>query len=502
MSLRARLRDALAALRGRPRRRSYAAGQLTRLSNTWQTDPGSINRSLRYELRTLRARARQLSENDGYAAKFLGSCVANIAGPQPFRLQAKIKRPRGTLDSRANRMLETAWREWTTTECDAAGRSNLDAIHRTVIRCLARDGEVLIRYRIEGAHGLRLQVLDIDRLDEERNEQLAGGNVIKMGVELNGSGRPVAYHLLREHPGEVGLWNTMGLRESLRVDAREILHVFVPHSAEQVRGVPWMAPVMARLWNISGFEEAAVISARTGASKMGFYVSPDGALPATVSDGTDSSGRFVQDAEPGTFEVLPSGYDFKTWDPQFPDTAVEPFIRTTLRGIAAGLGIAYHSLANDPSNVNYSTARVALLEERDVWGSIQAWYVDHVCRPIFEEWRSAAVSKKILPNDALADRYGEVWWQCKTWDWVDPLKDTQAEIEALKTGLTSRTRIAAERGRDIEDIFDEIAAENALAAEKGLELSLGGEPPELETEPEGSDEQEEQQGARALRVVG
>jgi lambda family phage portal protein len=498
------LREALATLRGkRPRRRGYAAGQISRLTNTWTTDPGSINRTLRYELRTLRARARQLTQSEGYAAKFVSSCETNIAGPVPFRLQAKIRRPRGTLDSRANRVLEQAWGEWTTTECDAAGRMTLGAIHRLVVRTLARDGEALIRLRQgEGKHGLRIQVLDVDRLDEERNESLPGGNVIKMGVEVNPSGRAVAYHLLREHPGELGQWGTMGVRETVRVDAEDIIHVFVPTNPEQVRGAPWLAPVMFRLWNVSGFEEAAVISARTGATKMGFYVSPDGSLPP-VADGTDPSGRFVQDAEPGTFEVLPIGYDFKSWDPPFPEQAIEPFIRQTLRGIAAGLGVAYHSLANDPSNVNYSTARVALLEERDMWSAAQSWYVEHVCQRILAAWITAAIMRGVLPLEFTDPRYQTVWWKCKTWDWVDPLKDTQAEIAALGAMLTSRTRIAAERGQDIEDIFDELAAEHALAAEKGIELTAGTDPAAgpKETEDDGNQEQNDTP-ARALRVVG
>ena len=57
------------------------------------------------------------------------------------------------------------------------------------------------------------------------------------------------------------------------------------------------------------------------------------------------------------------------------------------------------------------------------------------------------------------------------------------------------------RGRDIEDIFDEIAAENALAEEKGIELESASEP-----EPEASpvteeDEEDETEAERHLRVV-
>jgi lambda family phage portal protein len=504
MSLRERITAALAALR-KPGRRDYPAGTQGRLTHSWQTDPGALNRVLRFQLRTLRARSRQLCRADGYASKFLISCDSNIAGPTPFTLQAKIKRPRGSLDHRANRTLEAAWRDWSG-QCDAAGGLGLNAMHRLIIRTLARDGEVLVRLRRgreAGPYGLQLQLLDIDRLDEERNEDLRERGAIKMGVEVDPAGRPRAYHVLRQHPGEAGYWGTGAEREYVRVPAEDIIHLFVRDAPEQVRGAPWLSPVMFRLWNISGFEEAAVQNARTGASKMGFYVSPTGEPPPGAGQNWKDPGVFLQDAEPGTFEVLPLGYDYKPHDPKFPDEAVEPFIRQTLRGIAAGLGVAYHSLANDPSNVNYSTARVALLEERDMWASIQAWYVEAFCKPVFEAWREMAVLGGRLPAEVAGDRYREVKFQSRTWDWVDPLKDTQAEVEALNNKLTSRTRIAAQRGEDIEDIFDELAAEAELAAEKGVDLSVAKAPASAPEppEPEEADDADDTPG-RHLRAIG
>lgn len=233
---------------------------------------------------------------------------------------------------------------------------------------------------------------------------------------------------------------------------------------------------------------------------MGFYVSPDGG-PPPVGDATDIHGRFVEDAEPGAFGVLPAGYDFKSWEPNFPDQAIEPFMRSTLRGIAAGLGVAYHSLANDPSNVNYSTARVALLEERDQWQSLQAWYIEHVCRPIYDAWRTCAVLKGTLTQEALSPRYEAVRFQAKTWDWVDPLKDREAQIKALDAKLTSRTRIAAQSGDDFEDVLDEIAQEQELAAQKGVELESSEPATPEAAAPEKSDEETDDADERRLRAI-
>ncbi|HET9702352.1 MAG TPA: phage portal protein, partial [Burkholderiales bacterium] len=333
----------------------------------------------------------------------------------------------------------------------------------------------------------------------EKNDTLSNGNAIKMGVEVDRDGRPINYHLLKTVPGEVGYWGQNGLKEYSVIPADEILHLYIPQYPEQIRGMPWMHSALLRLHHLSGFEEAAVVAARVGASKMGFYTSPDGNPPPATGDAVDAKGRFIQDAEPGSFDVLPEGYKLETFDPQFPDAAIEPFIRSTLRGIAAAVGVAYHSLANDPANVNYSTARVALLEERDMWGAVQSWYVEAFCMPLFDAWKAAAVSAGQLPNEWLTqDRFESIRWQCKTWDWVDPLKDIQAEIEALNNGLTSRSRIAAKGGEDIEDILDELAAEQQMIAAKGLEFGEKAEKPEP---PEPETDEKETDDERQLRAV-
>ena len=61
---------------------------------------------------------------------------------------------------------------------------------------------------------------------------------------------------------------------------------------------------------------------------------------------------------------------------------------------------------------------------------------------------------------------------------VDPMKDTQANVIAVQNGFKSRRGIISEAGGDIEDVLDEIAADNELAESKGVELNAdrAGEP--------------------------
>ena len=465
------------SLRARPARRglrgsAFPAADMGRLTASWTTDPGSINRWLRYELSRLVARSRQLARGDAYASKFIRSCVDNIAGPDPFILQSKGKFKNGKFDTQANKTIETAWSDRCRPGgCEITGRMSLAALHRLIIRCLARDGEVLIR-KIRGADwGAigRLQLLDIDRLDAQRNEDLTGGGAIKLGVQIDAYSRPVAYHVLKQHPGEMGEWNRGAFRQHEVIPAKDIIHLFVPDWPEQVRGFPWMHAAMVRLWHLGGFEEAAVINARIGASKIATIESRDGDPPQSMVTGKDSAGNLLNDTEPGQYWTLPAGYTLGSFTPSFPDQAVEPFIAACLRGAAAAVGMAYHSMANDPGAVNYSTARMALLEERDMWAAIQCWYVEHFCEPDAVEWLRGAILDYGMKEHYFNYR-NDMVFQAKTWKWLDPQKEVTAKIDAMSNKLTSRTRLAAEDGQDIEDIFNEIAAEEALAKEKGISL--------------------------------
>jgi capsid protein len=69
---------------------------------------------------------------------------------------------------------------------------------------------------------------------------------------------------------------------------------------------------------------------------------------------------------------------------------------------------------------------------------------------------------------ATPRRYRSVQWIPPRWDWVDPLKDIQAQVLAIEAGLTSRRKAVEATGYDIEEIDRENATDAARAASLGL----------------------------------
>ena len=451
------------------KKRNYEAAAIGRLYADWILSQKPADEEIRYSLKTLRARSRNLVINNDYARKFKKMVSINVVGPQGIRLQNKAVDANGQLDKKANDIIEAAWHEWNKRgNYDVTGTlSGLDG-QRLFIETAAVDGEVIIR-KIKGADTpfrFALQFIEADYLDIDLNKELPNGNRIVMGVEFDKWGRPVAYYILAKHPG------TGYASRHERIAADEIIHAYVRERITQSRGVPWMHSAMTRLHNIGKYEEAEIVASRAAAAKMGIIKSPTGA--EYVGDGMDTRGNIITEMEPGVIEQLPQGMDFELIDPTHPAGNFQPFIKTTLRGIASGLLVSYNSLAGDLESVNYSSIRAGFLEERDCWRTVQAWMIDAYCNSIFPDWLSMAMlSGAVQLPISKFKKFNAPKWQPRTWAWVDPLKDAQANVVALDNGLASRTDIAAEDGQDFEELLIQLQQEKALMQKYGIEFPRG-----------------------------
>lgn len=478
-----------------------AVDRLTASLSTWST---GANSSLEGSLVILRARARQIVNDGGYPKRFLSLVRNHVVGPNGPVLQVRARNADGTLDTSANRAIETAWAEWCET-CDVAEFAPFVEMLGIAMQAQARDGEALIRIvrHRDRPFGLALQLLESDRLDETINTRAANGNAIRLGVELSSEGRRVAYYIKQAHPGDMMLGDRPTIE---RVPADQIIHLYLIERPEQVRGATWFHSVIRDLHMLDGYEEAALIAARVGASKMGFFrrqadedAIPQGAAAAAVADidSTGAPGGSMQmSAEPGEFYELPAGYDFASFNPDYPHESFPDFTKSILRSIAAGLDVDYATLANDLEAVNYSSMRAGALETRDAWMTLQGLMISRLVRPVFREWLQIALFRgdirldrgTPLPSDRFAKFFRAARFQGRRWGWVDPLKDAQAAALLIKTRLASRSEIAASQGRDFDEVIAELAEEENAIKEAGL-VADPEDAPDAPTKPADDEEQ-------------
>jgi len=132
------------------------------------------------------------------------------------------------------------------------------------------------------------------------------------------------------------------------------------------------------------------------------------------------------------------------------------------------VGLPYHLVTGDVRQANYSSLRAELVEFRRRIGQLQHGVLAHqFCRPVWQRWlETAALSGALkLPDMAKAK---PVHWIPPRWDWVDPLKDIQAQLLGINAGLMSRRKAVEATGYDIEEIDRENAADAERAANLGL----------------------------------
>lgn len=444
--------------------RQYAASIIDRLTSSWGILNTTADADLRYSIANIRARARELSQNNDYARRYLQLVVTNLIGPAGVTLQNKAVDNNGALDKVANTQIEAGFKDWAW-YAGADGRLSWLDIQRIITESVARDGEVLVRM-IKGKaagnkYNFALQVLEADHLDEQWN--IPERN-IRMGIEYDTNGKPIAYHIWKYHPYEFGIQTRQN--ERLRISADEIIHIYYKERPSQSRGVSWMHSAMTRLKHLDKYEEAEIVAARVAASKMGFYITPTG---DDYSGDKDADNAVLQSAEPGHFEQLPEGWDFKTFDVNHPSGNLQPFIKSTLRGIAAGLNVSYNALASDLEAVSYSSLRYGSLDERDYWMTRQTWMIHTLCVPIFEAWLDMALAfgSINLPHSKI-DKFNSPYFSARRWQWVDPEKDINAAVIAINNGLKTRTSTLAEVGLDFEETVDRLAYEQEYMKLKGV----------------------------------
>lgn len=462
----------------RPNRRRFAAARTDRLVYGWDTVPETIDRDLKYQLRTLTTRARDLAKNDDYVRRFIRVSKNNIIGPRGIELRAQY-RINGNVDKNAIEAVESAWKEWGRKGvCEVSGRMSWHDCENLFVEQMAKDGEILILKQPTGPYALQLQFIDPMTMNPELCKKLDGDREIVMGVEIDQrTRRPLAYWV---HVNESNNPDTFVLdgKRYRRLPADMVLHCFRIEETYQTRGYTPMASAIRRLKMLNGYEEAALTAARAGAAKMGFYTN-SGDQPYSGDD-EEEDGEIIEDFEAGTISQLPRGWDIKPFDTGWPNMDHADYLKAVLRGIASGIGVSYNTLANDLEGVNFSSIRSGTLEDREEWKGAQRWLADAVHQPVFETFLERAIlaGKIRIKGQPVSvdrwDRFRQVTWQGRRWDWVDPQKDMQANTSAIDYCIRSISDVIRERGQDPEEVFAEIQRDNETLASLGIEVIRNG----------------------------
>lgn len=508
-------REAAAAAARRRGKRMYAAARQSRLASGWGLSTSSEDAELAVSLRAVRNRSRKLVRDAPFARRLKTVLTNYVIGAEGLGLQVMIGNTRDSLNERLCAITEERFEEYWSTAAylHTGGALAGPDFERQAFGQVFEAGETFVRFVPQAFGGspvpLALELIEAERVaDEYLSSGFAGTrNVIKLGIELDGWGRPVSYHFHSVHPGETQFVQRRA-DEVISVPAEFILHLRIVDRWPQTRAIPWMHAVAAKLADLDGYTEAEIIGSRAAANIMAFIETGE-----DYADPNEETGEYEVNLEPGTVERLNPGDKLHQFNPNRPNAQAEAFIRAILREIAAGANVSFESLSRDHSQSNYSSSRLALLDDREYYKALQRWWIRVFRRPLHRMWMQQAVLAGALPistADFVLNRrkYEAAKFTTRGFGWIDPEKETTSALEQIKGGLTTLTQVVAENGdgRDFPDVAAERARELKLLESLGLQLTTSPEQyvAEVPAAPAGgapSGSKEDDAGGDAARVI-
>jgi lambda family phage portal protein len=463
---------------------TYSGADVTNTTGDFLGDWRAADSWMRFDIWRVRNRSRQLERGNPWCQSFITSFLNNVIGAKGFRRKVNVVRSPiygdktdGDPDEYANQII-------TATLADMSSAQNFTTRKRLSERdadrlLLARwffDGEVILR-KIKNFPGndykFAWQIVDPDYLDQNLNRIEENGNITKMGVELEKDYKyPVAYWFLHRRPNDF-FYNYTDLNQQryIRVPADEVIHIYQQTlDPEQTRGFPMIFAAAVNLFRLGKYEEAALVNATIGASKMGFFkkTTPDGFEGSP--DELDDDGCIIDTVSPGSWTELPWNVEPVDWTPTYPEAQFGEFSKSMLRSISAVFGCSYATLTNDLSEANFVSSKIGQNEEQEAYMAAQEFFIEKWKRPDSEErlYRAIISGKLKLPLSKF-DKFNKFEFRGRRWKYLQPIQDIQAKQMLLDNCLTTLSDVFEETNQeDFEEMLKRAKRDTELLDKYGL----------------------------------
>lgn len=404
----------------------------------------------------IRQRARYEIANNTYAKGIILTLANFCVGTGP-RLQLL------TPDKAVNNSVERAWRKW-------AQATRFAAKLRTLRMARAGDGEAFTVFinnpRLNHPVQLDIALIEADRVTELN--PIFNDSLNADGVMLDQYGNPVAYKVLKEHPGgQAGV-----LPQSETIPADKVMHTFRQDRPEQHRGISEICPALPHFAQLRDWDWAVGEAAKLAAVQSGWLET------ANPADEPEEQGDAFEafEVQHNTWNVAPYGYKAMQLKAEQPTTTHDMYTRTQLAAIARCLNMPYNIAAGNSGNSNMASARL----------DCQLFYsqmdVDRedleitVCDTVLDAWLLEAGLIGILPRGLGLD-VPHVWmWP--PYPEPDPVAAAQAFEIRRRNGADTIARSYMRDGEDPEPHLKTWKEEVAIVPIPGA--SLNGAPGQSE----------------------
>jgi lambda family phage portal protein len=470
-------------------RRTYAAAKTTTSTGGWTAVSQDVNTEIGTSRKQIDARVRQLVRDMPHAARAIDVLCDWTVG-SGLTLQSRVTGSDGKLDKTLNTQIEDAWKWWAD-EADLSRCLHLYDLQALALRQQVELGESLVLFAQTTSAGrflpLALRVVEPDALSDFAAKPLDGNQVL-YGVEYDPrTSRRMAYHF-NTLDAVTGQWSG----RPLRIAAPEVVHTFKTLRPGQLRGVSPFAPAVILADDLDQYLGAEIDAAKLAAKYLAWVSSDDpaAAMAAFGSQQSSLTDRKVQELGNATTVFLKNSEKVTVADNNRPGSSFDPFTRFVLKTFSATLGVPYELLSGNYEGLNYTVLRGVRNDFAQQLSAQRARFVRGFCQPLqrkFLDW-CVLTGRLDLPNYfANPWPYLRSVWLGPGMLPVDPLKEGRADADAISARLKSPQETILERGRDPEEVLDEIAEWEDMLEERDLQVEVPSAP--LKTNPAALDEE-------------
>jgi len=479
----------------------------------WKARSASPQEDIDLNLYTLRDRCRDLYMNAPLGRSAIQTTRTNVVG-SGLRLKARIDSEYlGLSDDESNAWEQNVEREFSlwadSVFCDALRLNNFYEMQQLAQLSWLQSGDAFALLKQAPPtpfmpYGLRIHLLEADRISTPNTVaaitagpspnsivpmagRAANGNRVISGVEIDSDGAAVAYYVCNRYPNAFYYPGSTEPLEWTRVEAfgprtgrPNILHMMESERIEQRRGVPFLAPVIEPLKQLTRYTEAELMAAvitgmftvfiksdgPSNQNPLGSLIPEDEQLP-DINENEYELGN-------GAINILRPGESVDIANPGRPNTAFEGFVNSLAKYVGAALEIPADLLQKSFS-ASYSASRAALLEAWKMFRMRRAWLASDFCQPVYEEWLTQAVAMgRIKAPHFFDDPIMRKAWAGAEWTGpapgqLDPQKEAVAAALRVQNGFSTREQETLElNGGNFDRNAQQAKRETRLLKEAGL----------------------------------
>lgn len=455
---------------------AFQRDQLFAISNAYEAAQPGRNRKASQEassgnvavergaLSILR-QARALDQNHDIAKGILNSLVNRVVGPRGIGVEFMPK----NIDGSVNRALATKMGEdfeaWSRRP-EVTKELNRSRAERLLCRSWLRDGEVFVKHIIGDVRGLThsssvpysFEMLESDFVPFDLTQEAK--NVIQ-GIEINAWGQRTAYHVLKQHPGDYGLY----AMDTKRVNADRMSHARICDRLHQLRGVSIFSSILTRLQDIKDYEESERVAARIAAAMAAYIKKGEAHMYNTNSDTKE---REIKMSPGMVFDNLRPGEEIGTLEHNRPNSQLGQFRSDMLKAAASGTMSQYSTISKD-YNGTYSAQRQELIEQQGNYLVLTDEFIDQITEPCVRHFVSMALASNRYNLDGVdRDSLFTAEYQGPALPWIDPKKEAEGYLQLVRAGFQSKTRVIRSLGGNPQRVTEQIIRERKDDDEAGV----------------------------------